>query len=182
MTSKQKRLNIELHRKVSLLTEKTKDFLKASQAAVVGEVQCEIAGHSKGCPHLVITPSAHRSRVRSWHRAQTSSQSPGGEGKRSQTQKGRAGEGGLRTSPPVATKAAEASHSIGSSDCSAVDRFGSFPPHSSVSFFNNQRSGSRRQPALLQSTWLHCHQYSTTDNLSLKNAESSLHIHFLVFK
>lgn len=45
MTSKQKRLNVELHRKVSILTEKTKDFLKASQAAVVEEAQCEIAGH-----------------------------------------------------------------------------------------------------------------------------------------
>lgn len=44
MTSKQKRLNTELNRKVSILTEKTKDFLKASQAAVVEEVQCEIAG------------------------------------------------------------------------------------------------------------------------------------------
>lgn len=45
MTSKQKRLNTELNRKVSILTEKTKDFLKASQAAVDEEVQCEIAGH-----------------------------------------------------------------------------------------------------------------------------------------
>lgn len=45
MTSKQKRLNTELRRKVSVLTDKTKDFLKPSQAAVVEEMQCEIGGH-----------------------------------------------------------------------------------------------------------------------------------------
>lgn len=133
MTSKQKRLNTELHRKVSILTEKTKDFLKASQAAVVEEVQCEIAGH-------VWTPTAKAARTlpSPTQRTRTGS-SPGivqrpqaspceGKGKRRGQRRAALGKGGLRAGPPVATKAAETSHSTASSDSSAADRFGSFPP------------------------------------------------------
>lgn len=105
MTSKQKRLNIELHRKVSILTEKTKDFLKASQAAVVEEVQCEIAGH-------VQTPTAKAARTLSSPTQPTGTGSSPGimqrpqaspcevKGKRSGAEKGRAGGRGAQSKSP----------------------------------------------------------------------------------
>lgn len=75
---------------------------------------------------------------------------------------------GKGRSERVANKAAETSHSTASSDSAAADRFGSFPPYPSVLFFNNQHSGSRRQPALLQSSRLHCHQYQLQTICALK--------------
>lgn len=68
-------------------------------------------------------PPAHKNRVLSGQRPQASPCE--GKGKRTGTEKGRAGEGGLRESSPVAMKAAEAPHST---DSSAADRLGSFPP------------------------------------------------------
>lgn len=65
MTSKQKRLNTELHRKVSALTKKTKDFFeRPARLPWLKRRRSRLDSGSKSCPHLGITHPAQGNRLR----------------------------------------------------------------------------------------------------------------------